>query len=431
MARLKVVIINKSDSLGGAAVVSMRLLNALCNKGVEAHMLVTDRRSDSPLVEMAGPKWKIKWNFLLERLLVFILNCFNIKTLFNIDPAITGLPLWKNRRVKEADAIILGWVNQGMLSLKGIKKIQELGKPVIWTMHDMWCMTGICHHAGSCTRFHENCGCCPLLGIFKSKADISRITWNKKNTTYGKEINGKLGDPVFGAVSNWLAQKGRESRLLRHRRIEVIPNPFHLEKRVLKPPFDPDRITIVFGAARLDDPIKGLDILIDMTRVLAADFPEIAAKARLITFGGIKNPALLDEFAISHRHLGMVRGEKEIRKIYEEADILVSSSSYESLPGTLVEAQAYGCVPVSFNQGGQSDIVTHLSTGYLADWGDNPELRPRKLAEGVAWAVSVIENENSRAEIVEKMRRNVMQRFEASAVAQKYIDLIRDLQMFH
>ena len=48
---------------------------------------------------------------------------------------------------KEADVIHLHWVNQGLLSLNDIKKMTQSGKPMVWTMHDMWACTGICHHA--------------------------------------------------------------------------------------------------------------------------------------------------------------------------------------------------------------------------------------------------------------------------------------------
>ncbi len=68
---------------------------------------------------------------------------------------------------------------------------------------------------------------------------------------------------------------------------------------------------------------------------------------------------------IPHRHLGMVKGEENVREVYENADVLVSASSYETLPGTLVEAQAYGCIPVSFDQGGRAIL---LIMSRLAIW---------------------------------------------------------------
>ncbi len=51
---MKVVILNTSDSNGGAAVVSFRLMRALCDAGADARMLVVDRRSGDERVAVAG-----------------------------------------------------------------------------------------------------------------------------------------------------------------------------------------------------------------------------------------------------------------------------------------------------------------------------------------------------------------------------------------
>ena len=138
MSNIKIAIINKSDSIGGAAVVSRRLMEALRREGADARMVVVEKLSDSSFVEVAASKFQIFVKFLTERLRIFLANGFNRATLFQIDTGETGLPLWKLPLVKNADAVLINWVNQGMLSLKGVEKILKLGKPVIWTMHDMW-----------------------------------------------------------------------------------------------------------------------------------------------------------------------------------------------------------------------------------------------------------------------------------------------------
>ena len=108
---MKVVIINKSDSTGGAAVVSARLLRALCNLGVDAHMLVCEKLHDSGRVELAASPSRIKRSFLAERLKIFLANGLNRDNLFKVDTASDGLPLHRNRLVREADVICLNWVN--------------------------------------------------------------------------------------------------------------------------------------------------------------------------------------------------------------------------------------------------------------------------------------------------------------------------------
>ena len=60
---MKVVILNTSDSNGGAAVVSFRLMRALCDAGADARMLVVDRRSGDERVAVAGTPEQYKWAF--------------------------------------------------------------------------------------------------------------------------------------------------------------------------------------------------------------------------------------------------------------------------------------------------------------------------------------------------------------------------------
>ena len=155
---LKLTFISRSDIRGGAAIVTYRLVEALRAIGMDARMLVCDKLSKSDFVKVCAPLRKIEYCFLKERLNVYVHNEFNKASLFKIDPASDGLPLWQHPWVKDADAIFLGWVNQWMLSLKGIRRIAMMGKPVVWIMHDMWNMTGICHHAGGCTGYLKECG---------------------------------------------------------------------------------------------------------------------------------------------------------------------------------------------------------------------------------------------------------------------------------
>lgn len=424
---LKIAVIDKSDSTGGAAIVSRRLTEALRKRGADARMFVCEKLTDLPFVELCAPQWQIKEKFLAERAEIFLSTGFNRETLFKIDTGSEGLPLWRHPFVKECDVVLLNWINQGMLSLKGIRKILELGKPVVWTMHDMWCMTGICHHAGSCTHFHDRCGCCPLLGKKSSPKDLSEKIWEKKNSLYGATGNSRE-NLKFVAVSRWLKAKCHESSLLRAADIRVIPNPFHpVEKVSRRVPAHGEEIRILFGAARLDDPIKGFETFAEMTAVLAEKYPEIARRLKIITFGNIKDPSWFSRLALSHRHLGVLRGEEALRDAYTDAHILVSSSEYETLPGTLVEAQAYGCIPVSLDRGGQSDIITHRETGWLAPYADTPQLRGANLAEGVVWASEVMEEPERYAAMTDRMYEDVNSRFSEENVARQYIRLIESM----
>lgn len=418
---MKVALICRSDATGGAAVVTFRLMNALRRQGVDARMIVMEKLTDSQYVVPAASKWRAKSVFLAERLGIFLENGFDRKSLFAIDTASCGLPLHEHKFVREADVICLNWVNQGMLSLKGIEKIASLGTPIVWTMHDMWNMTGICHHAGYCHEYMSPAGIClscRLLHDFGAFKGLATHTWKRKRDLY------ESVDIHFVAVSRWLADCARRSSLMRNADISVIPNAFPIGKdssaaypKGLK---GDDRKKIIFGAARIDDPIKGHSTLVEATKILAEKYPDKASQLELVTFGNLKDPDALRGIAIKHTHLGKI-SPTEISDVYSEGCVVVSTSEWETLPGTLIEGQAWGCVPVALDHGGQSDIISHKETGYLVPWRDSKKENALGIAEGILWG---LENRDA---IMDAMRGSVIDKFSEEAVADSYIRLFKRL----
>ena len=409
---MKVVIINRSDSIGGAAIASHRLLHALIDEGVEAHMLVIDKQlTDDPAVMTVGNGLKNKWNFLAERMGIALRTGFDRDTLFKIDPATHGLNLARHPLVKDADVIVLGWINQGMLSLKGVEQLAALGKPVIWVMHDMWNCTGVCHHSIDCTAFQSTCQACPLLG--GKTNDLSTDTQRRKAELYRKYPNIH-----FVAVSNWLRRQCRESSLMSKYDVSVIPNAFPIEKFTpLRLPnsdygIDPDKKVMVMGAARLDDPVKGFDMLIDTTKYIASVMPDLAQRLHLLLFGGIKDASLLEQIALPYTHLGTV---SDVTRVYTYADVVLSTAQRESFGLTLLEGLACGCVPVTFGKGGQDDIVDHLNTGYVAMFQE-----PADMAHGIAWAIDAPVTR-------QQLHQAAAQKFDAGIIARQFVELFESL----
>lgn len=417
----RLVFISRSDLRGGAAIVTFRLVEALRALGVDAQMLVCEKLSDAPFVHICASKLKIRGEWLRERLRVYMQNGHSRPNLFKIDPALYGLPLWRHPLLKQADAVFLGWVNQGMLSLEGVRKICALGKPVIWVMHDMWNMTGICHHAGNCTGYLKKCGDCPLLGIRAYDDDMSRRTWESKQRTY------RMPNIRFVAVSFWLAAKAAESSLMRNADVTVIPNPFNIGIEKFSSDdsrFADGKVRIIFGGASIDDPIKGLPVLKKALKIIADRHPEIAARMEIVTFGQFKDSENADGFHIAHTHLGVLRGLPALREAYSRCGIVVSTSDYETLPGTLVEGQAFGCIPVATDHGGQPDIIRHLFTGWLAPWNDSPSIRAEEIACGLLWAFGICTGPHYN-DMRQAMFESVAASFSAPEVARRILALLR------
>lgn len=413
---LKVAMISHSDMLGGASVVTYRLMKALRAEGVDARMSVYNRLTDDPSVSQVGTAWSRGVRFAWERVGIMASNGFRREDLFKVSTAETGFNLSRDPWVREADVIFIAWINQGLLSLDDIEALGRLGKPVVWAMHDMWCLTGICHHSLGCARYKESCGLCPLLHS-SSGSDLSHRVWSRKM---------KLYDTVpltFVAVSRWLADRCAESSLLSGRDVRVIPNAFPIDSFVTEPRGeltvlhgdDLDRDIILMGAARLDDHIKGLPMAVDALNYIFDNHPEVAQRTVAVFFGELRSPAALHKLRFPHFHAGRINDPNLLRDLYARSRVVLSSSLYETLPGTLIEGQASGCIPVTFGRGGQADIVTHLSDGYIARYADT-----RDLAKGILWALS---HPVDRQELHDSVRR----RFSAKAVARSYIELFHQL----
>lgn len=235
-----------------------------------------------------------------------------------------------------------------------------------------------------------------------------------------KLYEGETGNRIhFVCVSNWLAGLAKSSTLLYDQDVSVIPNAFPIDRNTETNIQDEERKEkkcIVFGAARLDDPVKGLSVLAEATKILADKHPAIAQRLELITFGGVKNPDSLNGIAIAHKHLGKVDPAK-IRSIYESGDIVVSTSEWETLPGTLIEGQAWGCIPVALDHGGQRDIIDHLQTGYLAPYSNDAQKNATAIAEGIIWAFQ------APVEVRTAMHKSVCDRFSEEAVAKRYLEI--------
>ena len=126
---MRVLIVNTSERAGGAAMAANRLMEALNNYGVKARMLVRDKQTDNLNVVGLRDKWWQQWCFLWERFVIWLHLRFSRRHLFEIDIANAGTDITKLPEFKEADVIHLHWVNQGMLSLSGIRKILSQESP--------------------------------------------------------------------------------------------------------------------------------------------------------------------------------------------------------------------------------------------------------------------------------------------------------------
>ncbi|MDD4921475.1 MAG: glycosyltransferase family 4 protein [Bacteroidales bacterium] len=418
---MKVLLINTFETRGGAAVACKRLALALQKQGVEVSLLVRDKETSDPFISSVVTsfykKTYAKIAFVSERLQIFLANRLKKDHLFAVSTASTGFKILNNPLVQEADVIHLHWVNQGFLSLQEIGNLVKLGKPVIWTMHDMWPMTGICHHSGDCDRFKVGCGECKYM-IKPFQHDLSHQVFHKKKRQFGK-----MGIS-YVSCSQWLRTQTEESLLMEGNQMTSIPNPINTEiftpgdklkvRQELKLPLN--KKLILFGAAVVSDKRKGIDYLIKATQNLTDLYEDV----ELVFVGEVKEK-ISEIFGLKTHSLGYLSDQDTIVKMYQAVDCFVTPSLEENLPNMIMEAMSCGVPCIGFNIGGIPEMITHQKNGYIAQY---------KSAEDLALGIRSILEKSDDLSFRQTVREFVLANYSEPVIARQYIQLYQNNHLF-
>ena len=399
---MNILFLNTSETAGGAAIAARRLIRALTHQGVTARMMVRDAveapsaGSDAETnggVIAVGGRFK-RLPFLWERFRIWLANGLSRSGLWRVDIANAGLSITNSQAFREADVIHLHWVNQGFLSLKELRQILQSGKRVVWTMHDMWPCTAICHHAGTCDRYHSHCHDCPQL-VRPGRKDLSSQVFSQKIKTYA------LGHITFVCCSHWLAEQARQSALLAGHDVVTIPNTydagiFHPASRAearQQLGLPADKGLVLFASYKVTNPQKGLDYLMRAFRYLTD------LNIGLIIVGQMADAASdspvadrIDTLPFKRYPMGYVKDEASMARIYQAADLFVTPSLEENLPNTIMEAMACGTPCVGFRVGGIPEMIDHQQNGYVAAYKNEQD-----LATGIRWTLTHREEAGARA----------------------------------
>lgn len=415
---MKILILNTAEHTGGAAVAANRLLRALLRQGVSALMLVRDRATDDPAVvsldQGAVRRWLNFLYFVWERLVIYLCNRLSKRNLFQVSIANAGIHIRRTTAFREADVIHIHWINQGFLSLDEIARIIASGKRVVWTLHDLWPATAICHYPGDCVKYRTGCSACPMLNP-NPLVDLAKRVARRKGKADWRRV-------TFVGCSEWIARTARESVWLREARFVSIPNPIDttlfwpIDRREARQRLGlpEEKRLILFAAAKLSDTRKGAAFLLEACRLLAA---EMEGEMEIILMGSDATE-LSALSPVPVRALGYISGAAELAVAYSCADLFVIPSLEDNLPNTIMEAMTCGTPCVGFRTGGIPEMIDHEVNGYVAASRDSAD-----LARGIAWVLRHPEPGNLSAACREK----VMRCYQESVVAKKYIALYQKL----
>lgn len=413
---MKVLFLCTSDFAGGAAISSYRLFQGLKGRGLDLAMEVQQKIGLDPAVRRAGPAISSLFELGRRPLEGAWLKRFYPKAnSSNFMAARLPDDLASRIRRFAPDLIHVHWVGHGFLRPETLR---GMTCPIVWTLHDMWMLTGGCYYDGGCGRYAERCGRCPVLGSARER-DLSRKVWERKERAW-RELNLTAVCP-----SRWLTGCARASPLLRDRRVETIPYgldldrfkpwPKPLARQMLGLPAQAP--LLLFGAAGLSGTRKGFHLLCQALRSLS----ETRGDVELVVYGGDPPAQAMANINTRWHGLGVLRDEITAALAYSAADVFVAPSMEDNLPNTVIEAAACGLPVVAFRVGGLPDIVDHRHTGLLATPFDVPEL--------TAHIKSLLESHDVRVEIGRAAREKALRDYGSRLQGDRYEQLYAELSV--
>lgn len=413
---LKIVYFNTFDAGGGAAKASTTLHRELLALGIEIYLIVHRKSlSNNNIVGLPPSKNKLLYQRILPRIMSLIISLLyrpmEIWSLgFELDNKVIN-----HQKVVDADIISLSWVSW-FLGLRSIGKLLDSGKPVVWTLYDMWAFTGGCHYAAECKGYERGCGQCPQLRS-ENTNDLSSWVWKSKRKLWNTEAL------TLVCPSRWLASKVKRSALFLGTRVEVIPSGvdvslFHpMERQRCRKLLDLpiERKLILFVASKgLASKRKGGDLFEKALYKLAQHHSNKSIE--LVLLGQRQSPTSLEK--IFNIHFRSFHDDESLAALYSACDVLVAPSRDDNLPLTVLEAMACGTPTVAFNIGGMSEVIEDKVNGCLAKPFDCDS-----LAEGINYILSEKNQESMSKRAVEKIHSG----FTSQQEAKKYYSLYKKL----
>lgn len=282
--------------------------------------------------------------------------------------------------------------------------------PVVWTLHDCWCMTGHCVYFDSihCDKWKTHCMNCPQLRTYPKSLfrDNSYNNFELKKK-YFLKIRQQLH---LVPVSDWLAGLVKQS-FLKECSISRIYNGIDLTT------FSPIQCTSfpwldeirfwILGVASPWSKRKGYDDFIQLRKLLGGDFG-------LVMVGLTKKQIR----QLPEGIVGIERTNKisQLVELYSTVDVFFNPTWEDNFPTTNLEALACGTPVITYRTGGSPEAVT-TETGFVVEQGDLQE---------VVNAINIIRNKG-KSNYAEKCRNRAVSHFDKDIAYRQYLDLYNQI----
>ena len=121
------------------------------------------------------------------------------------------------------------------------------------------------------------------------------------------------------------------------------------------------------------------------------------------------------------KFFGNVKEEAQMKRIYEEADVLLMTSSFEGLPVVIMQMMAYGKVIVSTAVNAIPDYIHHMKNGLLIQAVDEDKI----IQEGTSYIEKLLQEPELRKKLGDRSREIAIKKFSREAFCSNYHKLLK------
>lgn len=408
MKNIKVVHLVAGDLSGGAARGAYWLHKGLLKHGVHSCIITNhpETLGDPTVVSLSSSKLRKILSAIIRRLDSILLLIFPKREKRIFSTGFFGINYKRNKFFVEADIVHLHWIN-GLVTTRSLRSID---KPVVWSIRDMWPMTGGCHYALDCRKYETGCGGCPQLN--------SNVGWDITKPIARLKSRCFKNIKVVG-ISEWITDQANKSFVFKGNRAININNNvdcslfYPVNKNIARGEIGvyTNKKVILVGSTNIKDFYKGFDLFLDSLKFLKKD-------DFFICVFGKTDVSSLEATGFEFKALGYLSDDALMRLAYNSADVFVAPSVQEAFGKTLVESLACETPVVCFDATGPGGIIEHKVDGYKAVPFD-----PKDLAMGVDWVL----NKSDYKSLSCASGKSASIKFDSEVIAKKYIDLYYDL----
>jgi len=287
------------------------------------------------------------------------------------------------------------------------KYLSKINKPIVWTFHDCWPITGHCVHFDliGCEKWKSECSNCPQKKSYPASYFFDN---SSKNFNLKQDVFNSVKNLTIVTVSEWLSETVKKSFLSKHP-IKIIQNGIDLSvfkpenSEYIKEKYKINKRFIILGVASIWDERKGLNDFIKLSRDIDQDF-------QIILVGLKKNQVK----KLPSNIIGIPKTEnvKELVAFYNMADVYFNASKEETFGLTTVESMACGTPVIVYKSTACPEIVTE-KTGFVIDKNDTT---------GLLNALVIIK-ENGKNYYSESCIELAKERYDISSMLNKYMEL--------